>query len=492
MMKKTIRYNMLFLLTGFILFHAHSYTTHSQQQLVKTDISRIDKTKVIFPINDYPQDADKWIPVNNNYQVPFMSHEQQSAAFKFLMRHYFGLEGEDPSPWNKNYINRVLSSTVSSNTGAAAEKLSKSIAQFTHSDARYYGENFLLLGSEWKKQMRQLASVPIADRYHHILRAIAIKETAVRFLPTSYPAFGDPEQPGQGYPFDMLQDSALHPGEPLYIAGVTQDKSWSFIVSPSVIGWVDSSDIANADDAFIQHWISMAKAGLVAVINDNASFVDQEKIFRFTARTGTLLPLKTVTGIKTDADKIAVAIPVKNKYGKTNIHYAHLSKESIQQVPVIPTPKTLSSLIKNMQGKNYGWGNIYGFNDCSAEIRNLMLPLGIYLPRDAQQQSLSGKSIDLSHYSTAERIDYLMKHGKPFTTLIYIGGHVMLYIGNIDWKGQAVPVTYQNLWGLRPADSSSRSIIGKSVFFPLLSHYPQDPKLESLAGKPTFIMTWLN
>ncbi|WP_246169943.1 SH3 domain-containing protein [Yersinia canariae] len=481
MIKKTIGYNILFLLTGFISFFVYSSALYSQQPLIQTDIVRIDKTKTIFPIQDYPQDTDRWIPENNHYHTPFMNSEQQSSAFKALLNHYFGQNSGDLSPWNKNYISTALGSA-----GVATKKLSKYIAQFTRSDSRHYGENFLLLDSGWKKQIQHLASIAITEEYHRTSRGIVLKETAVRLLPTTYPAFGNPSQAGQGFPFDMLQESALHPGEPIYIAGITQDKSWSFVISPSVIGWVESSDIANVDDVFIQRWISMARASLGAVINDNASLVDSEGIFRFTARTGTLLPLKTVNGKK------IVAIPVKNKQGKADIYYAPLSENAIHQIPMIPTPETLSLLIKGMQGKSYGWGNIYGHNDCSAEIRNLLLPLGIYLPRNAHEQSLSARNVDLSHYSTAERIDYLMKHGKPFTTLIYIGGHVMLYIGNIDWKGQTVPATYQNLWGLEPADASSRSIIGKSVFFPLLSRYPQDPKLDSLAGKSIFIMTWLN
>lgn len=62
----------------------------------------------------------------------------------------------------------------------------------------------------------------------------------------------------------------------------------------------------------------------------------------------------------------------------------------------------------------------------------------------------------------------------------------MLYIGNAVINGQHVPMTYQNIWGLRPVDSSSRSIIGGAVFFPLLASYPETPSLEPLAGKALF------
>lgn len=72
--------------------------------------------------------------------------------------------------------------------------------------------------------------------------------------------------------------------------------------------------------------------------------------------------------------------------------------------------------------------------------------------------------VDLSQANTDERLRYLKEHGKPFTTLVYIPGHIMLYIGNAAINGRSVPMTYQNIWGLRPADSKSRSIIGGAVF----------------------------
>ena len=52
--------------------------------------------------------------------------------------------------------------------------------------------------------------------------------------------------------------------------------------------------------------------------------------------------------------------------------------------------------------------------------------------------------VDLSQANTDERLRYL-EHGKPFTTLVYIPGHIMLYIGNAAINGRSVPMTYQNI-----------------------------------------------
>lgn len=120
------------------------------------------------------------------------------------------------------------------------------------------------------------------------------------------------------------------------------------------------------------------------------------------------------------------------------------------------------------------------------------MPFGIFLPRHSTAQvEAAGRVVDLSHKNPQMRIDYLTRYGKPFTTLVYIPGHIMLYIGNTTMNGQVVPVTYQNIWGLRPNHANSRSIIGEAVFLPLLRFYPEDPDLISLAGKVLFKLGYI-
>ena len=78
-------------------------------------------------------------------------------------------------------------------------------------------------------------------------------------------------------------------------------------------------------------------------------------------------------------------------------------------------------------------------------------------------------------------------------TIIYIGGHVMLYVGNKEHTNQETDViTYQNVWGLSPASKDKRYIIGQALFFPLLKYYPENPDVSSLANKPAFKLVHLD
>lgn len=156
------------------------------------------------------------------------------------------------------------------------------------------------------------------------------------------------------------------------------------------------------------------------------------------------------------------------------------------------TPGNIAVLMKSMSGRPYGWGNYNFYNDCSAEMRSLMMPFGIFLPRNsAAQIQAAARIVDLSQENIRTRLRYLMEHGRSFSTLVYIPGHIMLYTGNTVINGHNVPMTYQNIWGLRPADSDSRSIIGGAVFLPLLVFYSENPDLVSLAGKTQFKLVFI-
>ena len=152
--------------------------------------------------------------------------------------------------------------------------------------------------------------------------------------------------------------------------------------------------------------------------------------------------------------------------------------------------------MSTLLGRPYGWGNMYFYNDCSAEILNFYTPFGIWLPRHSSEQAKIGKLVDKSAEDVVGRIKYLIENGKKFTTIVYIGGHVMLYIGNYPNKNsdlhEQMAMTYQNIWGLKPADGSYRSIIGMSVLLPILAFYSEDLDISSLASRKLFQIIYLD
>ena len=174
-----------------------------------------------------------------DYDKRLISEELQKARLQEYYEHVFSSEGDNHSPWNPNYINRVL------HDSSGLQALEKNvIASFNNqgkaADAINYGENFRPHTGQWIRDIQenmnldQFASI----NYDANNRAIATANLLVRLLPTLDPAFYHFTLPGQGYPFDNLQQSAIWAGTPVYIIAETKNRAWVYVLSPSFLGWV--------------------------------------------------------------------------------------------------------------------------------------------------------------------------------------------------------------------------------------------------------------
>ena len=413
-----------------------------------------------------------------------------------------------------------------------------------------YGENFRPHDKAWIDAIAQnmnLAQFTQTPVYRPERRAIATGNLMVRELPTNDPSFYDHRLAGEGYPFDNLQISAARPGTPLYVLGASVDGAWLYVQTPDVQGWVRSDGVGMTDDRFVDTWRAATARSLGAVTVASAAVRDSRGVFRFDAPAGTLLPLVATAAVRAARETQAasgggnarrsrnagdtgnagiaanssnsnnsanaanaanpnialdasdtnapatpaavtrrVLVPARNADGEALIRTASLSDAQIAPTPLAATSRHLAMLMKTLIGRPYGWGNSGLYNDCSSELQSIFAVFGVWLPRHSSTQMSAGRMIDLSSSTPAQRLDYLAQHGEPLRTLIYIGGHVMLYIGNTTRNGNPVPVVYQDVWGLRPADNSRRAVIGGSVILPLFEHIPEDATLQSLAATPTF------
>ncbi|MEM5387921.1 SH3 domain-containing protein [Paraburkholderia phymatum] len=475
------------LFTGLSVVSALTGCANGPAASVHAGRTAAPDTITLFPLGDYPQDVDHWIdPASPSYDTPFLAPDVQHARFDALYARYFGTGPDDPSPWNRAYIDGYVYSDGGSVITALQERR---LDQFDNTDKPRgrisYGMNFVPHTAAWIDAIArnvdpgQFASAPAYDPSR---RAIATSALLVRELPTIDPSFYDHRIAGEGYPFDNLQVSAVRPGTPLYVLGTSADGGWRYVQTPDVQGWVRSDGVARVDDAFVATWRAAVRTMPGVVIAASAPVRDHSGVFRFDASAGTLLPLQPTTS----ANMQGIVVPVREVDGHAVMRAATLADSEIVPAPLSATPRHLAWLLKALVGRPYGWGNTNFDNDCSAELQSIFAAFGVWLPRHSSTQMRAGDMIDLSASTPAERLDYLARHGQPMRTLIYIGGHVMLYLGNTALDGPPVPVVYQDIWGLRTADNSRRAVIGGSVFLPLLLRYPEDPDLESLAATPIF------
>lgn len=432
----------------------------------------------LFPIEHYDQKVSDWIkPDSPDFNKPLLTPEMQQHYVTLFYTHYYG----DLSPWNEAHVNKILQQKMPDDLQSEQQSLLEMFSNQGKSENQIgYGENFRPHDANWINKIGRNINVDALNglAYQPANRGIAIDNLHARALPTNDVHYYSHKLAGQGYPFDNLQISALWAGTPVYIIAQSRDKAWSLVIAPDYVAWVESKGIAHTDGSFVARWSSAAKEKLAAITHTQSSVIDEQGEFLFTAYIGSVFP----------ASGSSIMVPAEDAEHNAIIKNAPMNNH-VALMPLKATPHAFARLMNTMIGRPYGWGSLYFFNDCSAEMKSLLTPFGIWLPRHSSDQVSVGKMVDLTGESPKQRLDYLMNNGRPFMSLIYIGGHVVMYVGNYpnpDKNNEQMAMTYQNLWGLSPDPSNRRAVVGQSVLFPMLLEYPEDNTLVSLANKKYF------
>ena len=447
----------------------------------------------LFPIDNYSQNTDMWIsPNGSDYNTNLLDDDYQISHLNELKRTYFGTGSADNSPWSSVYVSDILSQQTDEINITNGIVLTLDGFDNTQQSERhqFLGINDRAYSSSWIAAIEGNINFDQLNNLKYSLnnRAIATSNLLMRGLPTNDPAYYSSKIPGEGYPFDNLQASAIYAGTPLYVFSYTKDKQWALVLAPEYIGWVKSSGVAYVDSNFIKTYQKTAYKNLAGIKKTDTAIVDSNNNFQFSGYVGMVFPL-----VSHRDNGFEILIPVRGANGRAIISHSKLGLGSAAKLPLVASPSNFAMIIKSLQGRPYGWGNLGFYNDCSGEMKSIFTMFGFFMPRNSKNQALAGHTVDISSLSPKDRSDYLIKNGDPYLTLVQLPGHILLYTGayqNAD--GIMYPMTYQQMWGLSPADGSSRSVIGKSVFFPLLLSYPEDTSLASELDKKKFVLIYLS
>ncbi len=311
-----------------------------------------------------------------------------------------------------------------------------------------YGSNLMRVEPSWIKEMVEqsnFSAYSTLNRY-----AIATKWMNMRVFPTHKPLYKNPSLPGEGYPFDLLQNSSVGFNEPLFLSHYSLDGAWAYIFTNNASGWVPSDGIAVLDDERIK---AFREAKKVFINTDKIALRDQSNRFIAYSRIGMVLPL-----IRETEDGYTVSVV------KDDDHVLEVSvSKAIASLGIRPLNRSELEKIGNQMLKNtYGWGGMFEERDCSSMIREMYTPFGIWLPRNSASQSKKGEVISFKGLSNEQKLDLIREKGIPFETILYKQGHVLLYIGTYENN----PMVLHNIWGIKTIDKKGqkgRVIVGKTV-----------------------------
>ncbi|WP_347161472.1 cell wall-binding repeat-containing protein [Peptostreptococcus anaerobius] len=214
-----------------------------------------------------------------------------------------------------------------------------------------------------------------------------------------------------GYPgnvsFDSTANTALNPWETIYIESYSPNRQWAYVKSYNSYGWlpVDSFAITSKED--IRTYEAMP-----------FSIIKNRQYLNGTTRIdmGNRMPM----------EKNMVLLPVRMANGKLTTRKINFDSGSMNRGYL---PLTRANIVKQalkFQNEVYGWGGSKNAHDCSSLVQDVFKSMGVMIPRDSKDQ----EAVNFGHKMSMRGALKLAKlDGMKPGTVLYMKGHVMLYIG---------------------------------------------------------------
>ncbi|MCA9514929.1 MAG: C40 family peptidase, partial [Myxococcales bacterium] len=106
------------------------------------------------------------------------------------------------------------------------------------------------------------------------------------------------------------------------------------------------------------------------------------------------------------------------------------------------TRRNALALVTARMGDPYGWGGVGGGRDCSRLLLDVMATFGVRLGRHSSVQAGSGAlTRDVAGLSDEAKLAAIHQAGQLGVVFLYMPGHIMLYLGELDgrpWAASAI------------------------------------------------------
>lgn len=264
---------------------------------------------------------------------------------------------------------------------------------------------------------------------------------------------------------DRFQENGLFPADAVAVLHRSADGQWLFVQSYNYAAWVRKEAIAIGDRQTVLDYKNSAD---FLVITGDKVFTtfnpDVAGVSEVQLEMGIRLPLLKNTadgaaiGGQNPYSSYIVKLPVRNADGKLEIEDALIPRNKDVHVGYLPyTRANITQQAFKFLGERYGWGHSYNARDCTGFVSEVYKTFGFYLPRNSGQQGNSslGENTRFTETSTSQdKLDALAK--METGDLIYIPGHVMMFIANDNGK----PYVIHDVSGLSYFDENENFYVG--------------------------------
>ncbi len=241
--------------------------------------------------------------------------------------------------------------------------------------------------------------------------------------------------------FDELQNSALDIGTPVVVLRRSRDGQWLWVGASSSAGWVKAKNVAIATDDQVRSFWSTPVVVVTAVKGD--IYLDRAMTdFAGSLQMGARLPL-----MRFDGGYAEVTFPRRQSGGDVELVPGFVAAEQIHEGYLPYTPRQILSQAFKMLNQPYGWGGMYGGQDCSRFLQEVFATVGIELPRDSRTQIQVGTRLIEWEAGApgADKALVLTDFAVGGITILGMKGHILLYLGTIDGRLYAI----HSVWAYR-------------------------------------------
>lgn len=334
---------------------------------------------------------------------------------------------------NNPYINDILSLP----DALSAERVKSLIngASSRPDTPRFKEDGKPLTDAEWQALLESRAIESLSENVK-VQFGLITTRTDLRTFPTTLAVYKD----DLDHDLDRFQETALFPGDEIAVLHRSQDEKWYFVLAFHYAGWVPADAIGLGTRAQVAQFVSAESRLVVTGARVQTNYVPGAPArSRTSLDMGVSLPLLTPKEPVLNGQNVSfsylVALPVRDKNGNLRLENTLIGRgEDVHEGSLPYTRSNIISQAFKFLGERYGWGGRYHARDCTGFVSAVYRTVGLRMPRNSSQQGESAYGINWQPQGSREEINRELAAKLMPGDLLYLPGHVMMSLGNIEGK----------------------------------------------------------
>ena len=301
------------------------------------------------------------------------------------------------------------------------------------SGARFYPDGRQLTAEDYLAYQQNL-NLDAIVAVNPVRFAVVTQRSALRTFPTTDRVLNS----GMDKDLDRFQETAVFPGEAVAVLHSSRDGEWALVQNYHYLAWVKRSALGFASREQVADFINSEDFVLVTGAKIFTTYNPEDnRTSEVQLDMGVKLPRLTITQNQLKGQNpyasYVVGLPVRGEQGQLQVIPTLIAKSpSVSTHYLAMTPSNIIRQAFKFLGERYGWGHDYNGRDCTGFVGEIYKTFGLLMPRNSGQQGSGEYGINWRFEKNQSAQVVAQLADAQVGDLIYVPGHVMMYIGKVD------------------------------------------------------------